>query len=92
VAQQFTLRGVTFSLFGQSKDMRGRVKEMKKTSASLPELMQAASQVAFECSENEREAYRLTQKALIEFIRNLPENLEFPEFPEFDFLSDRYVH
>jgi hypothetical protein len=64
---------------------------MKKTSASLPELMQAASQVAFECSENEHEAYHLTQKALIEFIRNLPENLDFPEFPEFH-LSARYVH
>jgi hypothetical protein len=66
---------------------------MKKTSASLPELMQAASQVAFECSENEREAYRLTQKALIEFIRNLPENnTDFPEFPEFLPVSARYVH
>jgi hypothetical protein len=65
---------------------------MKKTSASLSELMHAASQVAFECSENEREAYRLTQKALIEFIRNLPENLESPEFPDFPLISDRYVH
>lgn len=65
---------------------------MKKTSASLPELIKAASQVAFECSENEREAYRLTQRALIEFIRNLPENLDVPEFPEFPILSDRYVH
>lgn len=65
---------------------------MKKTSASLPELMQAASQVAFECSENEREAYRLTQRALIEFIRNLPENVDFPEFPEFPPNYHRYVH
>jgi hypothetical protein len=65
---------------------------MKKTSASLPELMQAASQVAFECSENEREAYRLTQRALIEFIRNLPENLDFPEFPESLLASGRYIH
>jgi hypothetical protein len=65
---------------------------MKKSSASLPELMQAASQVAFECSENEREAYRLTQRALIEFIRNLPENLDFPELAEFPPISHRYVH
>jgi hypothetical protein len=72
--------------------MRGRAREMKKPSASLPELMQAASQVAFECSENEREAYKLTQKALIEFIRNLPENAEFPEFPQSLPTFGRYVH
>jgi hypothetical protein len=54
--------------------------------------MQAASQVAFECSENEREAYKLTQKALIEFIRNLPENIDFPDFPESLPVFGRYVH
>jgi len=65
---------------------------MKKPSASLSELMHAASEVAFECSDNEREAYNLTQQALIEFIKNLPENLELSEFPGVHLLSGRYVH
>ena len=65
---------------------------MKKTTASLSELMLAASEVAFACSDNEHEAYHLTQQALIEFIRNLPQDTDFPEFPEVRLLSDRYVH
>jgi len=65
---------------------------MKKNTASLSELMLAASEVAFACSENEREAYHLTQQALIEFIKNLPQGSDFPEFPEVCLLSDRYVH
>jgi hypothetical protein len=65
---------------------------MKKPTASLSELMHAASEVAFECSQNEREAYHLTQQALIEFIRNLPENQDPSEFPGVHLLSDRYIH
>ena len=65
---------------------------MKKTTASLYELMHAASEVAFACSENEHEAYHLTQQALIEFLRNLPQDTDFPEFSEVHLLSDRYVH
>jgi hypothetical protein len=65
---------------------------MKKTTASLSELMHAASEVAFACSENEREAFHLTQQALIEFIRNLLQETDFPEFSEVHLLSDRYVH
>ena len=65
---------------------------MKKTTASLSELMHAASEVAFACSENEYEAYHLTQQALIEFIRNLPLDANFREFSEVHVLSDRYVH
>ena len=65
---------------------------MKKTTASLSELMHAASEVAFACSENEHEVYHLTQQALIEFIRNLPQDTDFPESPEVHLLSDRYVH
>jgi hypothetical protein len=65
---------------------------MKKTTATLSELIHAASEVAFACSENEYEAYHLTQQALIEFIRNLPKDVDFPEFAEVHLLSDRYVH
>ena len=65
---------------------------MKKTTASLFELIHAAIEVAFACSENEHEAYHLTQQALIEFIRNLPQDSDFPEFSEVHLFSDRYVH
>jgi hypothetical protein len=65
---------------------------MKKTSASLSELMLAASEVAFACSENEREAYHLTQQALIEFIKRLPETSEFSDFSGFHSRAGRYLH
>jgi hypothetical protein len=65
---------------------------MKKPTAKLSELMLAASEVAFACSENEQEAYHLTQQALIEFIRHLPQETEFAEFSEVHLLSDRYIH
>jgi hypothetical protein len=65
---------------------------MKKSTASLSELMHAASEVAFACCENEEEAYHLTQQALIEFIRNLPQDTDFPECSDDPLLSGRYVH
>ena len=65
---------------------------MRKAQASLPELMAAASEVAFACSENEHEAYHLTQQALIELIKNLPKESDLFEFTELHLLSDRYVH
>jgi hypothetical protein len=65
---------------------------MKKTTATLSELMHAASEVAFACSENEREAYHMTQQALIEFIRNLPQDMDFSDYSEVHLFSDRYVH
>ena len=65
---------------------------MKITNANLSELMHAASEVAFACSENEQEGYHLTQQALIEFIKNLPQDTDFPESSEVHLLSDRYIH
>ena len=60
--------------------------------ANLSDLMHAASEVAFLCSENEQEAYHMTQQALIEFIKNLPQDRDFPEYPEVHLLSDQYIH
>ena len=37
---------------------------------TLGELIAAASEVAFEYSENDREAYNLAQLALVELLRN----------------------
>jgi len=65
---------------------------MKKTTATLSELIHAASEVAFACSENEQEAYHMTQQALIEFIRNLPQDMDFSDYSEVHLFSDRYVH
>jgi hypothetical protein len=65
---------------------------MKKTTATLSELMYAASEVAFACSENEHEAYHMTQQALIEFIRNLPQGMDLSDYSEVHLFSDRYVH
>jgi hypothetical protein len=65
---------------------------MKKTTATLFELMHAASEVAFACSENEHEAYHMTQQALIEFIRNLPQGMDLSDYSEVHLFSDRYVH
>ncbi len=65
---------------------------MNKPMAKLSDLMHAASEVAFLCSENEQEAYHMTQQALIEFIRNMPLDTDFPEYPELHLLSDNYIH
>ena len=50
---------------------------------TLGELIAAASEVAFEYSDNDREAYNLAQIALVELLRNRPhENLrsQFEDF------------
>ena len=65
---------------------------MKKAHASLSELMAAASEVAFYCSDNEEEAYRITQEALIEFIKTLPNDTDFPESTDEPLLSGRFFH
>ncbi len=41
----------------------------KRLNTTLGELIAAASEVAFEYSQNEREAYRLARLALIEILR-----------------------
>ena len=44
-------------------------KGTKKLDTTLGELIAAASEVAFEYSDNDREAYKLAQAALIEILR-----------------------
>jgi hypothetical protein len=41
----------------------------KRLNTTLGELIAAASEVAFEYSQNEKEAYRLARLALIEILR-----------------------
>ena len=42
----------------------------KRIDSTLGELIAAASEVAFEYSDNDRDAYRMARLALIELIRN----------------------
>jgi hypothetical protein len=44
-------------------------KGTKKLDTTLGELIAAASEVAFEYSDNDRDAYKLAQAALIEILR-----------------------
>jgi hypothetical protein len=53
----------------------------RKLDTSLDELVAAAGQVAFEYSNNDREAYDLTRLALIEIIKKTAE----ADDPERDF-------
>jgi hypothetical protein len=63
---------------------KGSVKTMNSRSAkridtTLGELIAAASEVAFEYSENEREAYRLARLALIEMLKKASHPVDMDE-------------
>jgi hypothetical protein len=63
---------------------KGFVKTMNSRSAkridtTLGELIAAASEVAFEYSDNEREAYRLARLALIEMLKKASHPFEVEE-------------
>lgn len=51
----------------------------KRIDTTLGELIAAASEVAFEYSDNEREAYRLARLALIEMLKNASHPFEVEE-------------
>jgi len=61
--------------------MKGLHKAMKNShsnqpQANLTDLLAAASEVAFEYSDNDKEAYRLAQLALIEIIRKTSQSVD----------------
>jgi hypothetical protein len=58
----------------------------KRTDTTLGELIAAASEVAFEYSDNDRDAYQLARLALIELIKNSSHAMNFNK--QFEFLSD----
>jgi hypothetical protein len=64
----------------------------KRIDTTLGELIAAASEVAFEYSDNEKEAYRLARIALIEMLRKASHSIDLDQ--EFDNLSRRtpYLH
>jgi hypothetical protein len=63
---------------------KGSVKTMNSRSAkridtTLGELIAAASEVAFEYSDNEREAYQLARLALIEMLKKASHPIDMDE-------------
>jgi hypothetical protein len=54
----------------------------KKIDTTLGELIAAASEVAFEYSDNDKEAYRLARLALIEMLKKASHPIDLDE--EFD--------
>jgi hypothetical protein len=68
--------------------MKGRQSAMEKTTqmeTTLGDLIAAASEVAFEYSDNERDAYLLAQIALVEMLRKTAPSLNLNK--QFDMLS-----
>lgn len=64
----------------------------KKLDTTIGELIAAASEVAFEYSDNDQDAYRLARLALIEMLRKASRPVELEE--EFVSLMSRksYLH
>jgi hypothetical protein len=64
----------------------------KKLDTTLGDLIAAASEVAFEYSDNDRDAYRLARLALVEMLRKASRPVEIEE--EFARLISRksYLH
>ena len=57
-------------------------KSTKKLDTTLGELIAAASEVAFEYSDNDRDAYKLAQAALIEILRKASHAGSLDDFGE----------
>ena len=66
-------------------------KRKKKLDTTLGELIAAASEVAFEYSDNDRDAYKLAQAALIELLRKASHPGELDDFA-IDSPTKTYLH
>jgi hypothetical protein len=64
----------------------------KLLDTTLGELIAAASEVAFEYSTNDREAYRLAQAALVEILRKSARPLSLEDDLEEPLAGKRYLH
>jgi hypothetical protein len=65
---------------------------IKKLDATLEELIAAASEVAFEYSNNDKEAYRLARVALIEILKNAAQPVDLNEQFDFPLKKKEYFH
>jgi len=64
----------------------------RKLDTSLSELIAAAGEVAFEHSDNDREAYNLARFALIEIIKNSAHTFDFDKDFEAASSPSRHLH
>ena len=76
---------------------KGAVKTMEKYSTrrintTLGELIAAASEVAFEYSDNDNEAYRLARLALVEMLKRASHPLDLDEESLSGITRKTYLH
>ena len=64
----------------------------KRIDTTLGELIAAASEVAFEYSENDREAYRLARLALIEMLKKASHSMDVDEEMLNTMTRKNYLH
>jgi len=59
----------------------------KRIDKTLGELLAAASEFAFECSNDDKEAYQMARLAMVEILRRTSQPTDFKE--EFDHTATR---
>jgi len=64
----------------------------KIVNTTLGELIAAASEVAFEYSNNDRDAYRMARLALIEILKNSPNPMIFDEDFDLELTGKKHYH
>ena len=64
----------------------------KVLNTTLGELIAAASEVAFEYSDNDKDAYRMARLALIEILRNAPHLTVLDEDFDLTLAGKKYLH
>ena len=79
-------------LSGSEKEPWVRMKKTRKVETTLEDLMAAASEVAFEYSNNAKEAHNLAQFAIVEMLKRTAQPLDSDK--EFESLESpsRLVH
>lgn len=64
----------------------------KRIDTTLGELIAAASEVAFEYSDNDKDAYRLARLALIEMLKKASHPIDLETEIEFPPNRNHYLH
>jgi hypothetical protein len=64
----------------------------RKINTTLGELIAAASEVAFEYSDNDKEAYRLARLALVEMLKKASHPLDLDEESVSGITKRPYLH
>jgi len=64
----------------------------RRINTTLGELIAAASEVAFEYSDNDKEAYKLARLALVEILRRASRSLDLDEESLSGITRKTYLH